>query len=1022
MSSVAIPPPGSSVDSFSPESFQSQFDLKCELLRELQLDGEHGAAKSLDDVLERWPGDARQDPDLASLVYEDYQQRAHRGEEPAQEEYQKRFPEQEQSIGSVFHRQGMLRAIGGSGRLPPTLLLPKPGDELFGFHLKMELGRGAFACVYLAEQVSLRRRPVVLKVSAMQGKEPETLAQLQHTNIVPIYSFHESDASNLHAVCMPYFGGASLSRVLEEMFKADKRPTEGRQFVAALRATQSPPPEELARQATQATAGESPEPSMAPLASSPLDEMAAGGYAWVAMALVAKLAEGLQHAHRRGILHRDIKPSNILVSHEGQPMLLDFNLSEDVASVKAKIATVLGGTVAYMAPEHLQAMALRDPMLARKVDHRSDVYSLGMVLYEMLAGSKPFEQSASYSPAPHIMEAMAVERSKGAPSLKAARPDVSWGLESVLRRCLAPDPAKRYQSAEQLATDLHALIDDRPLVHAPELSRRERLQKWARRHPRLASSGAVASVALVGIAALGLLLGNAWNGWRDAQRHVDVAAAQQMHRQFDQDTLRALCLVNTTSDLKELDHLRQGLRLCEDSLNRYGVLDRDDWQRSPNWALLDADERCRSAENVRELLLLLAGANARLHPNDAAATSRSLAWVDKADRIDGLTATAALHEERATHLAALGRAHDAAAERLRASQTPRRTARDHYLWATALVRKEGATSAAALQALDEAVRLNPRHYWSWVQRGACQLERGEAILAAGDFGVGIGLWPEFALGYFHRGCALAKAHRFAEAIADYSAALERDPDLTLAHLNRGLAHLETKAYADALRDFDLALERGFDSAPLHAGRGVALESLERFEEADAAFRLAFTRLPQADDQTQARIRCAHGFAVSRRRPADARASFNAVLAKQREQPQALYGLAMLEATQHRVDEAVVWFDRALEADPDFVEARRFRAVLLARGGSITKATEDINVCLAREPSSGATNYAAACVAAHAMNHASPANAVKTSAQAITFLERAFRLGYGRKLAATDDDLASLRQDPAFDRLFAPAPP
>ena len=85
------------------------------------------------------------------------------------------------------------------------------GDELFDFPLRHELGRGAFARVFLAEQTGLADRPIVLKVSAIEGDEHQTLAQLQHTNIVPIYSVHEDTRAGLRAVCMPYFGGASLS-------------------------------------------------------------------------------------------------------------------------------------------------------------------------------------------------------------------------------------------------------------------------------------------------------------------------------------------------------------------------------------------------------------------------------------------------------------------------------------------------------------------------------------------------------------------------------------------------------------------------------------------------------------------------------------------------------------------------------------------------------------------------------------------------------------------------------------------
>ena len=98
-----------------------------------------------------------------------------------------------------------------------------------------------------------------------------------------------------------------------------------------------------------------------------------------------------------------------------------------------------------------------------------------MVLAEMLTGHNPFEQSASYSAFPLQIEAMALDRSQQAPSVRAARPDIPWGLESVVRKCLDPDPARRYQQADHLAEDLRRLLDDRPLKYAPELSLAERV-------------------------------------------------------------------------------------------------------------------------------------------------------------------------------------------------------------------------------------------------------------------------------------------------------------------------------------------------------------------------------------------------------------------------------------------------------------------------------------------------------------------------------------------------------------------
>src|SRR5947209_3244438 len=114
--------------------------------------------------------------------------------------------------------------------------LPPLGETVFRFRLRSELGRGAFARVFLAEQGDLAGRPVVLKCTTIEGSEPQTLAQLQHTNIVPIYSAHEDREAGLRAVCMPYFGGATLSRVLQVLWGKAECPLQGAELVEALEA------------------------------------------------------------------------------------------------------------------------------------------------------------------------------------------------------------------------------------------------------------------------------------------------------------------------------------------------------------------------------------------------------------------------------------------------------------------------------------------------------------------------------------------------------------------------------------------------------------------------------------------------------------------------------------------------------------------------------------------------------------------------------------------------------------------
>src|SRR6266536_3956234 len=214
---------------------------KREILAELRDSWQQGRPTQPEELLERWPGETRQDPDVASLLFEDYLQRAERGERPAVEDYEGRFPEHRDSLARLLDQQDLLRSLGASKASLPELCLPAVGEELFGFRLQRELGCGAFARVFLAEQGNLAGRPVVLKVSAIEGDEPQTLAQLQHTHIVPIHSVHEDPRAGLRAVCMPYFGGASLSQVLSRLWQTTTQPMEGEELVRALSVVSGPP-------------------------------------------------------------------------------------------------------------------------------------------------------------------------------------------------------------------------------------------------------------------------------------------------------------------------------------------------------------------------------------------------------------------------------------------------------------------------------------------------------------------------------------------------------------------------------------------------------------------------------------------------------------------------------------------------------------------------------------------------------------------------------------------------------------
>lgn len=193
------------------------------------------------------------------------------------------------------------------------------------------------------------------------------------------------------------------------------------------------------------------------------------------------MAEALDHAHGVGLLHRDVKPSNVLVTRDGLPMLLDFNLARDaVIDPDDPEAAVPGGTLDYMSPEQLEELSQG---VSDRVDPRSDIYGLGVLLFEALAGSRPFPTPRSSGPISDLLDKAAEHRKGGAPRMREWRPEVPSALEAVVGRCLAAKPSDRYANASDLATDLQAVADDRPLRFAREPIA-DRAYRWARRNRR----------------------------------------------------------------------------------------------------------------------------------------------------------------------------------------------------------------------------------------------------------------------------------------------------------------------------------------------------------------------------------------------------------------------------------------------------------------------------------------------------------------------------------------------------------
>ena len=324
--------------------------------------------------------------------------------------------------------------------------------------------------------------------------------------------------------------------------------------------------------------------------------------------------------------------------------------------------------------------------------------------------------------------------------------------------------------------------------------------------------GTVTLIAGILLAATGGALVSVRQHLAGTQEKLITVQAQERKRDYEAGTVRALCLVNTTTGLQE--HLPQGMKVCEETLDLYGLLSANVWQEPTDWLCLSGEDRNRMAEDARELLLLLASARVRLAPTDHSVLRQALTLLDRAETIPGLPPSRALWLYRTRYLELLGEPKQAQTAECKAEAIDVASARDYYLLAIAQVR-EGSSEdyARALAALDRAIALDPRHYWSWMQRGICHSELGEFVLAAGDFGHCTGLWPDFAWGHFNLGYVQDQSGNKSKAVLSYTRALECDTSLLIARTNRGLACLELKRYSDALADLDWVFAQGGTMPP-----------------------------------------------------------------------------------------------------------------------------------------------------------------------------------------------------------------
>ncbi len=779
----------------------------------------------------------------AELLLSELECRRRQGEVPTPQEYHERFPDRHDHLERLF-------ANVTPGGVSHTVPSPAPATirvgELHGYELLGEIARGGMGVVYKARQVALNRIVAVKMIlagahagpgeRARFRREAEAAARLQHRHIVQIHEIGEADG--LPFLAMEYVDGPSLDNL-------------------------------LARWHAQGRVGLTPHD---------------------AARLVETLASAIHCAHQWGVVHRDLKPANVLLSFsrgsanradepplsECVPKITDFGLAKllDGAGEPTRTGALLG-TPRYMAPEQAGGLAAR-------VGPATDVYALGMIRYELLTGSVPFQAAT-------VTEILELVRTAEPVPPCQLQPKLPRDLQTICLKCLHKEPARRYASAEALAEDLRHFLAGEP-IRARPTSTAERVIKWVKRRPAVALL--TAAVVLTTLLAAG-----GWIWWeleRAAQRSAATLRRDRTARQVQELLGKVIALQAGGQPAQALDHARQAEWLLE----RAEGLDEFRQQVRELTAELDAEERGQRLLSRMEAIRLrkpfpTEGIKA---PELDAALSRAFRE-EQGIELDTLTPKQVAKRFRPSARAAL------AAAMTFWAQVRRYNPGGKASWERVLAVAQAADPDAfrcevrkavvqgdrktlvALADSDKLATLPPvilgqlgealghvgehqravtllrqahhdhpgdlwiNHYLA-VHYGRVQPPQWEEalrFLTAAE-----AVRPDSAGVRLNVGNALVHQGRLREAIAAYKKATHLDSSLAPAFYNLGSAHYLLKENSQAIAAFQKAATLDPKHASAFYALGRALLDEERFAEAVAASRKAVELLP-ADVETRCQL-------------------------------------------------------------------------------------------------------------------------------------------------------------------------
>jgi tetratricopeptide (TPR) repeat protein len=871
-------------------------------------------------------------------------QRFRRGEKPALTEYTGRHPELAEQIRELFSALLLLEEVRpgqqtviGTGAMPGG---GGPPRRLGEYRLVREIGRGGMGIVYEAEQESLGRR-VALKVLAPGAlhdarhverfqREARAAARLHHSNIVGVFGVGEDEGT--HYYVMQYIEGRPLDEVLAELRKlraAGDRPGSPRASPAG------PAPPEQAEPASPTTPSSN-------LLSDPHRPFAKS-----VAHLGVQVADALDYAAGQGVLHRDIKPSNLLLDVWGTVWLTDFGLAKATGTPDLTRTGDLLGTLRYMAPERFEGRA----------DVRSDVYALGLTLYELLAQRPAFSGQDQADLVRQITNAEV-------PRLDRLNPQLPRDLVTVVHKAMARDPADRYQTAGALAEDLRRFLDDRS-IQARRASLPEQAWRLCRRHPStMGMLAALLALLVLGTGSWLYVKGQKAERRGRAREAIEAGLKQvpalwrQGHwpqaRSLLEQTENRLDEADSDDRRRRLEQARKDLELAErleairlrradfqDGDFAHKVADRE-YTRAFRLAELSVEggeetaARIRASDIREELTAALddwalstrnVGLRiqllelARLSDPDPQWRDRlrnPITWLSRS-ALKRLAARAPVAELSPQLLTVLGR----------------------------LLRQSGADAESFLRA---ALRRHPQDFWLNYEL-ATALTLSKPAEAVGFWRAAAVARPDCSEVYNMLGNALDGQGLREEAIEAYDKALELDPNNPGALSRRGIYRLGRgqveRALADCRRAVELEPERGW----AHVNLGLCLERQGKMDEAMEAFR----RAAQLDPTSYVGHHSLGMRLQNKGQFDEAIAAYRRAIERYPKWAPTHFNLGMCLQNKGRLDEAIAAYRRATELDPRDADPHFNLGLCLQNKGRLDEAIVEYRRTIELDPK-GVTAY------------------------------------------------------------------